>query len=135
MGHFIGQTAIYGKDYFKLLLNLEYIPSSEFASFFIELPLVVPKWFKSDFSSFPLFLTLFFSLLHKSAKAVIIHDWLYFDSRTTKKYIKIDRKQADLIFKDCLIACKVNFLKIWVLYISVRIFCGRRWECGWKTYE
>lgn len=91
----------------------------------IELPwgfiIKIPKGFITDFASIP---KIFWPLLprwHKYGPAAIVHDYLYH----TKS---IDRKTADLIFKEAMKVLGVRKWRYTVIYYAVRWFAGHKFN-------
>ena len=91
--------------------------------------LVVPVGFKSDGASVPRF---FWRLVFPpgdvlALRAAFLHDWIY---RTHPK--GWDRKKADALFRDVLIADGVPKWRARLAWLGVRIGGGAAWKEGGK---
>jgi hypothetical protein len=81
----------------------------------------VKDGFETDFASIP---KVFIPLLRwkdKFNKASVAHDWLY----STKQF---DRKTADRIFLELMLALGINKVKAYLFYFVVRIFGWTHWR-------
>lgn len=63
--------------------------------------------------------------------AAVIHDWLYFNHGFTDeggRHNSLDRKQADEVLREAMLACGAPRFKTWVAWKAVRIFGGAAWK-------
>jgi hypothetical protein len=77
----------------------------------------VPAGFQTDFASVPRIPIIFDILGDRGDLAGVVHDCLY-DKQCT---INTDRKTADKVLKEALIAQGVTAWMAWVMYLGVRI--------------
>jgi hypothetical protein len=77
----------------------------------------VPAGFQTDFASVPRIPIIFDILGDRGDLAGVVHDYLY-DKQCT---INTDRKTADKVLKEALIAQGVTAWMAWVMYLGVRI--------------
>lgn len=100
-----------GKNLWKTLESFEYhigeYPSEEI--------ITVPEGFETDFATVPRIVWSIISPIDNHAKAAVIHDYCY-------EYKIYSRKRCDEIFKEALEVLKINSVKIWFMYHSVRYF-------------
>ncbi len=76
--------------------------------------IVVPKWFVTDFASIPLYLRWLVSPIGRYGKAAVLHDYMY-----SALYY---RKYADDTFLEAMKVLKVNKIKAYAMYYTVRVF-------------
>jgi Protein of unknown function (DUF1353) len=103
-------------DYFALLSRVSWIPTAYQSE-----EVIVPKGFITDFASVP---RLFWSMLPPIGRygyAALFHDWVYWDQ-------KLDRRQADRIFKETMEELSVSFYVVFVMYWAVRLFGWAAWR-------
>lgn len=81
----------------------------------------VPVGFVTDFASVPRPLWWLFPKWGKYGNAAVIHDYLYWDQRCSKK-------KADLIFREAMGVLGVNKLTSYILYRSVFWFGCFAWK-------
>ena len=85
----------------------------------------VPKDFETDFASIP---RIFWSILPpwgRYGKAAVLHDWMYFNGKKT-------RKECDSIFLEAMGVLKVSWWKKKVMYLGVRSFGSIVWKAHRK---
>jgi len=81
----------------------------------------VPKGFKCDLASVPKILAALAPDWRQSARAGVLHDWLYRTGFLT-------RRQADLVFYYALLADEVSSFRAWAMYQAVRKFARKPWR-------
>jgi len=82
----------------------------------------VPKGFITDFASIPrIFWTVIGQPTGRYGKAAVIHDYLYFTQRFTRKY-------ADFVFVEAMGILGVSWWKRRSMWLSVRIFGWIPWR-------
>jgi hypothetical protein len=81
--------------------------------------ITVPAGFETDLASIPRIFRPIFTGHGKSRKPAALHDYLY--------HVRLDRKEADQIFYDALLAVGMNRLGAWTMYRAVR-------AGGWVAY-
>lgn len=89
--------------------------------------ITVPDTFITDFATIPRYLRFIFSPTGLWAKAAVLHDYIY---RSESLYIRLrlDRKDADLIFLLAMQISKVPFLIRYSFYLAVRLKGSEHWE-------
>ena len=105
------------KDKAELLAPLEYVTESG-------IPILVPRWFVTDFASVP---KIFWSLFPKTGKyrdAAVVHDYLY----RYNGFGFWSRAGVDKIFIQAMKELEVPWWKRQALWSAVRIG-------GWKTWR
>jgi len=76
----------------------------------------VPADFITDFASIPWFFRrLFQPATGKHRRAALVHDWIY---RTPD--LRIDKSEADSIFRDIMLGDGLSEWKVWLMYNAVR---------------
>ncbi|CAB4149030.1 Campylobacter phage CGC-2007, Cje0229 [uncultured Caudovirales phage] len=86
--------------------------------------IIIPQDYQTDLASIPRWLWPFVAPTNSSFIAPsILHDYLY----SCKGYT---RREADDIFYRALIKNEVNMLRAYEMYLAVRIFGGKHYECG-----
>jgi hypothetical protein len=80
--------------------------------------IIVPEGFITNFASVPRIFWPIISPIDNHAKAAILHDYCYFIG------YKDSRKYCDDIFREAMIVLKVNKIKVFLMYWSVRLFSG-----------
>ncbi len=85
----------------------------------------VPIGFVTDFASVPRLLWWLFPKWGKYGHAAIIHDYLYWDQKYSKK-------RADEIFLEAMQALKTGKIKSYILYWSVSWFGYFAWKSNQK---
>ena len=86
--------------------------------------IVVPQDFKTEFASVPWFLQWFISTWKKTARAAVIHDFLYSTEGQTKH--AYTRARADAILLEVLGV--MGHKRRWFAWFAVRAF-------GWKAWN
>jgi hypothetical protein len=81
----------------------------------------VEEGFETDFASIPKIFIPFLEWRDKFNKASVVHDWLYH----TKQF---DRKTADKIFLELMLALGINKYKAYIFYYMVRMFGWLYWR-------
>ena len=81
----------------------------------------VAPGFVTDFASVPAIFRAVVPRWSKSAKAAVVHDWLYRQGTTT-------RKQADNVFHEALRASGVSRVGAWLMWAGVRLGGGWAWR-------
>ncbi|MBX0311246.1 MAG: DUF1353 domain-containing protein [Sulfurihydrogenibium sp.] len=81
----------------------------------------VEEGFETDFASIPKVFIPFLQWRDKFNKASVIHDWLYH----TKMF---DRKTADRVFLELMLALGINKFKAYLFYYVVRVFGWTHWR-------
>ena len=74
----------------------------------------VPSGFQTDFCSVPGWARWAISNFDRSAKAAVVHDFLWQSVRTRS------RAEIDLIYREALAVLQVGFLRRWILWAGVR---------------
>ena len=85
---------------------------------------LVPKGFKTDFASIPGFLTSFIPSHGRFDAAAIVHDYLYREKpfiRVSLGYYRIQRKDADGIFRRIMKELGVGLFRRNIMYRAVRL--------------
>lgn len=80
----------------------------------------VPAGFITDFASVPRLPFLYLSEGGKGNKAAVIHDWLYSSQ-------SVDRKTADSVLEEALIASGYSSFTAGIFYAAVRVGGGSHW--------
>lgn len=93
-----------------------------------EYSITVPSGFKCDGQSYPRIGRFIDTQLGLGGKAGVIHDWLYYLNGTTG----IDRKKADCIFYDALVASGLSKWRAYFRYKNLRFFGGKAWAAHTK---
>lgn len=84
---------------------------------------IVPAWFEFDWATVPMiFGQLIQRVEPRTINAACIHDYIYIHLKH-----RYTRSQADNIFLEALIACKVNKFKALMMYLWVRLW--------WRLYR
>jgi hypothetical protein len=81
----------------------------------------VEEGFETDFASIPKIFLPFLEWRDKFNKASVVHDWLYY----TKQF---NRKTADRIFLELMLALGISKFKAYLFYYVVRIFGWIHWR-------
>jgi hypothetical protein len=81
----------------------------------------VEEGFETDFASIPKIFIPILEWKDKFNKASVIHDWLY----NTKQF---DRRTADKIFLELMLALGINKFKAHIFYYTVRLFGWLYWR-------
>ena len=106
-------------DYYCLFDDIAWTPPAQYTG---KLPAVtVPKGFVTDLATVP---RLFWSVLPPQGRhghAAILHDWLYWDQRTS-------RRTADDVLRAALEELNVKLVARTAMYSSVRVFGGPYWD-------
>lgn len=84
----------------------------------------VPAGFTTDFASVPRVPIIFAIAGDRGDLAAAVHDYLY--DKTCN--LSVTRKQADLLFKEALLAQKVPSWISWGMYFAVRAFASKHWR-------
>ena len=108
-----------GKRKFKLISAFEY-HIGEYPSISNGNIIKVPANFKTDFASIPKIFWPILSPIEEYGKAAVLHDWLYFTGR-------FSRKKSDDIFDQAMGVSNTPRWKREVVYFFVRIFGWLRW--------
>lgn len=82
--------------------------------------IIVPKGFETDFASVPQALQNVLPRWDTYGRASVLHDWLYWNQQ-------FDRRTADGLFYEAMLATSVVAWKRWALYSAVRAFGERAW--------
>jgi hypothetical protein len=77
--------------------------------------------FMTDFASIPRPLWAFLPRWGKYGNAAVIHDWLYWEHKRT-------RKESDMIFREAMEVLKVPKWKILLMYYALRLGGGLAWS-------
>ncbi len=77
--------------------------------------------FVTDFASVPRIFWSIFPPWGRYGKAAILHDYLYFEGKRT-------RKESDLIFKEAMEVLEVGVWKREIMYLAVRMFGFWVWK-------
>jgi hypothetical protein len=85
------------------------------------LTITVPEGFVNDLASVPKLLTALAPRWQQSARAGVLHDYLY-------RVGLHSRREADVIFREALRADGVGWFRAWVMYRAVRRFAGTPWR-------
>ncbi len=84
--------------------------------------IIVPPKFLTDFGTIPRFFWRIFPPTGELYdEATVVHDWLYETQFFT-------RKEADLIFHECMVSYGVPPWKAYILYLAVRIGGNSAWK-------
>ncbi|HEY96556.1 MAG TPA: DUF1353 domain-containing protein [Dehalococcoidia bacterium] len=81
----------------------------------------VPIGFMTDFASVPRFLWMIIPRWGKYGNAAIIHDYLYWEQKRS-------RKEADDVFLEAMGVLGVSPSTKWVMHKAVRVFGGFAWR-------
>ncbi len=86
--------------------------------------ITVPEGMLTDLSSVPRFARWFISRVGRHLEASIVHDFLYiaWQDLEGQPILEIHRKFADKLLFVAMKAVGVNWLKRWVVYLSLRAF-------------
>ena len=87
---------------------------------------VVPPGYRTDFASVPRILTWLLPRYGRYTKAAILHDFLCDEARAGR----LQRSDADGMFRRAMRELGVSFLKRWLMWAAVR--AGSVGEAGWK---
>lgn len=85
----------------------------------------VPAGFKTDLASIPVGFRNLFNINGKHRKAAIVHDYLY-RIQGDHRSVKLSRSDCDLIFKEAMACCKVNWFTRQAMWGAVRV---GGWAC------
>lgn len=80
----------------------------------------VPQGFRTDFASVPQPLWAVFPRWGKHGNAAVVHDWLYWEQRRS-------RKEADAIFHEGMLVLGTPRWKAWAMWAAVRTFGWMAW--------
>jgi len=121
MSYFIGDLTLTLAGSKHWILSKELIYVSERLD-----RIIIPKGFKTDGASIP---KLFWSIIDhplngKHAKAAVLHDYLYYTQRFT-------RRIADKLFLEAMKADNVSFIRRHIMYYAVKWFG----KSAWKSYS
>lgn len=83
--------------------------------------IIVPKDFVTDLASIPQFLWSVISPLGPYDAGAVLHDWLY-------QVGKVNRGQADGVFREAMKVCNVNEAQEMILYRGVRLGGWLAWR-------
>jgi len=78
--------------------------------------LAIPIGFKTDLASIPQIFRSLIPQLGKHMRAAVAHDFIY--SGSVRDWT---RAEADRLFLDAMVACKVPGWKRWLMYLGVRV--------------
>jgi len=101
------------------------------------LDFVVPKDFICDYASVPRVLwSLIPPMGNRYTRAAILHDYMYAThyvyvldkTLNVGGWMEVNRKTADVYFKEALIAAKVRKWRVTVMYRAVRLFGAKAWK-------
>lgn len=81
----------------------------------------VPAGFITDFASVPRLPFFYLAEAGKGNKAAVIHDWLYSSQA-------VDRKTADQILREALLASGYSAITASLFYAAVRVGGGSHWN-------
>jgi hypothetical protein len=81
----------------------------------------VPAGFRTDFASVPRIPIFYLAEGGKGNKAAVVHDWAY----TTQM---VDRKTADMLLREALIASGYSKATAAMFYAAVRLGGGSHWQ-------
>lgn len=81
---------------------------------------VVPKDFETDLASVPHDLLAWAVGGGRGNAGAVLHDWLYRNGYAHKQIYK--REQADNLFYEAMLDCKVPKWRAWLMYWAVRMF-------------
>ena len=90
--------------------------------------ILVPPNFITDFASVPPIFRSFISNWGKYGNATVLHDYLYWTQKCT-------RKEADEIFKEAMEVFGVHNLRKTIIYLAVRWFGAFAWRGNIKQRE
>jgi hypothetical protein len=82
---------------------------------------VVPSGFVTDFASVPRLPFFYLAEGGKGNKAAVVHDWLYSAQA-------VDRKQADQVLREALLASGYSSITANLFYAAVRVGGGSHWN-------
>jgi uncharacterized protein DUF1353 len=88
----------------------------------------VPEGFVTDFASVPRPLWIIFPRWGKYGNAAVIHDYLYWQQ-------KYSRKRADELFLEAMEVLSVGWFQKYSLYYAVRLFGCCAWRSNKKSKE
>lgn len=89
---------------------------------------VVPKGMRTDLASIPRPLWNLIAPFGRYEEAAVLHDFLYQHGGLLFGLPKkLNRKEADALFKQVMLADDVNKRKAWLMWASVRIFGRKFW--------
>lgn len=81
----------------------------------LNLTVRVPEGFETDFASVPRLPFVYEVMGNQCQEAAVIHDWLYWSKA-------VDRKTADLILYEAVLASTGERWRAFLMYLGVRIF-------------
>jgi hypothetical protein len=105
----------------------------------VENEICVPAGFECDGESIPACLASLVPPFGVSRRGAVIHDYLYKNaafyapvephkSSVRCAWIRVDRKTADLVYKELLIAAKLQTWRAWNRYIQLRLYGWIAWN-------
>lgn len=128
MGSFIGEleNRTVGNRKWKLLSDLTYITDMGFN----HIQITAKTGFQHDLASIP---RIFYGLIPKTGRydrAAVIHDWLYVygECVINGMMTPIDKKFADDVFYDAMLAAGVNRWRAKIMYWAVRVGGKGVWD-------
>lgn len=83
--------------------------------------IVVPSGFVTDFASIPRLPFVYWAEGGKGSKAAVVHDWIYSAQ-------SVDRKTADQVLREALLACGYSRITANLFYAAVRAGGGSHWN-------
>jgi hypothetical protein len=96
----------------------------------VENEICVPAGFECDGESIPALLHSVVPPFGVSRRGAVVHDYLYTHAayRSPQFLVPIDRKTADLVYKELLIAAKLQTWRAWNRYFQLRLYGWIAWN-------
>lgn len=88
--------------------------------------ITAPAGFKTDLASIPRPIQVLLPPIGRYDRAAVIHDLLYTTHAVENR--AISKAEADDIFLEALLVCKVNKIKAYSMYLAVSLFGYSSWR-------